>query len=82
MVDGQSSAAQLHLVHTNGNRLAAIAVLLAEGEAENPAYQPFIANLPAEEIAPTPTGDEIDAAVLLPDMQTTYRYSGSFAPKG
>ena len=55
----------LTLVHTNGNRLAAIAVLLAEGEAENPAYQPFIANLPAEEIAPTPTGDGIDGAAAL-----------------
>jgi carbonic anhydrase len=77
VVDGQSFAAELHLVHTNGNRLAVIGVLLAEGDEANPAYQPFIANLPAEEIAPTPTGDEIDAAALLPDVQTTYRYSGS-----
>jgi carbonic anhydrase len=79
VVDGQSFAAELHLVHTNGNRLAVIGVLLQEGEGDetNPAYQPFIANLPAKKIDPTPTGDEIDAVALLPNLQTTYRYSGS-----
>jgi carbonic anhydrase len=77
VVDGQSFAAELHLVHTNGNRLAVIGVLLAEGDEANPAYQPFIANLPGEETPATTTGDEIDAAALLPAVQTTYRYSGS-----
>jgi len=76
-VDGRSFPAELHLVHTNGKRKAVIGVLLEEGDEENPAYKPFIDNLPAQESPETDIGAEIDAAALLPSVQTTYRYSGS-----
>lgn len=79
-VDGKPFAAELHLVHQNAAKenKVVIGILLEEG-AENPAYQPFLANLPSEisEKATTISGATINAAGLLPDTQTTYRYAGS-----
>ena len=76
-VNGELFAAELHIVHANADdRLAVVGILLAEGE-ENAAYTSFIDNLPAEETEGVETGDRINALELLPDVQTTYRYSGS-----
>ena len=50
-LSGKSFAAELHIVHKNAandKQLAVIAILLEKG-AENPAYQPFLSNLPKEE---------------------------------
>lgn len=76
-VDGQLFAAELHIVHKNADgQLAVVGILLEEG-ADNPAYQPFISNLPDHESEEADKGVKIDAAALLPTNQTTYRYSGS-----
>ena len=75
---GKSFAAELHIVHKNAandKQLAVIGILLEEG-AENPAYQPFLSNLPKEENEEIP-GVEINVAALLPSSQTTFRYAGS-----
>lgn len=76
-VDGKLFAAELHIVHKNADGgLAVVGILLDEG-AQNDALQPFIENLPAEESEASDAGVKINAADLLPAMQTTYRYSGS-----
>lgn len=72
--------AELHIVHQNADKKPAvvIGILLEEG-AENPAYQPFLANLPneiSEEATPI-SGVTVNATDLLPATQTTFRYSGS-----
>ena len=76
-VDGKLFAAELHIVHKNADGgLAVVGILLDEG-AENAAYQPFIQNLPAEESDVKDAGVTVNAADLLPAVQTTFRYSGS-----
>ena len=76
-VDGKLFAAELHIVHKNADGgLAVVGILLDEG-AQNDALQPFIENLPAEESEAADVGVKINAADLLPVVQTTYRYSGS-----
>ena len=76
-VDGKLVAAELHIVHKNADGgLAVVGILLDEG-AQNDAFQPFIENLPAEESEVSDAGVKINAADLLPVVQTTYRYSGS-----
>lgn len=76
-VDGKLFAAELHIVHKNADgSLAVVGILLDEG-AQNNAFQPFIENLPAEKSDVKDTGTTINAADLLPSVQTTFRYSGS-----
>ena len=76
-VDGNLFAAELHIVHKNADGgLSVVGILLDEG-AQNDAFQPFIENLPAEESEVADAGVKINAADLLPAVQTTYRYSGS-----
>lgn len=76
-VDGKSFAAELHIVHKDGDKLAVIGILIEVGAA-NPAYDPFVTHLPdvvGPEVAPP--GVTINAADLLPSLQTTFRYTGS-----
>lgn len=69
--------AEFHLVHQNtAGQYAVVGILLREG-AENPAYQPFIAHLPAEKSAATTVDGQINALELLPTTHTTFRYPGS-----
>jgi carbonic anhydrase len=76
-IHGESFPAELHIVHKNADEiLAVVGILLKEG-AENSAYEPFLNNLPAEKTDAKDAGVKIDAAALLPSVQTTYRYSGS-----
>ncbi len=76
-LDGKAFAAEFHIVHKSADgNLAVVGILLKEG-AENSAYQPFISNLPAEKSDVTDAGVKINAAELLPAVQTTYRYNGS-----
>lgn len=76
-VNGKLFAAELHIVHKNTDGFLAVVGILFDEGAENVAYQPFIANLPAEQSDVHDAGVTIDAAALLPAVQTTYRYSGS-----
>lgn len=76
-LDGQLFAAELHIVHKNADgKLAVVGLLLQEG-AENAAFDPFLNNLPAEQSDVKDAGVKINAADLLPAVQTTFRYSGS-----
>jgi carbonic anhydrase len=76
-VDGKLFAAELHIVHKNADGgLAVVGILLDEG-AQNNAYQPFIDNLPVKESEVHDAGVTVNAADLLPAVQTTFRYSGS-----
>jgi carbonic anhydrase len=76
-IDGKLFAAELHIVHKSADgKLAVVGLLLEEG-AENAAFDPFINNLPAEKADAKDAGVKINAADLLPVVQTTFRYSGS-----
>lgn len=76
-VDGKLFAAELHIVHKSADgKLAVVGLLFQEGSA-NPALDPFINNLPAEKSDVKDAGVKINAMDFLPDIQTTYRYSGS-----
>lgn len=76
-VDGKLFAAELHIVHKSADgNLAVVGLLLQEGSA-NPAFDPFINNLPAEKSDVKDAGVKINAMDFLPSIQTTYRYSGS-----
>jgi carbonic anhydrase len=76
-LNGKLFAAELHIVHKSATgQLAVVGILLEEG-AENTAYQPLLANLPAEKSPEIDAGVKINAMDLLPAVQTTFRYSGS-----
>lgn len=76
-VDGVLADAEIHLVHKSADdKLAVVGVLLNEGAA-NEAYQSVMDNLPATESPETTVAAMVDAAALLPAVQTTYRYAGS-----
>ena len=76
-VDGKVFAAELHIVHKSADgKLAVIGLLLQEG-SPNAALDPFIDNLPAEKSDVKDMGIKLNVMDFLPDIQTTYRYSGS-----
>ncbi len=76
-IDGKSFAAELHIVHKSAaGSLAVVGILFQEG-AENAAFAPLIQSLPAEKTDVKDAGVTINAADLLPSVQTTFRYSGS-----
>ncbi|HNB51238.1 MAG TPA: carbonic anhydrase family protein [Anaerolineales bacterium] len=76
-VDGKLYAAELHIVHQNAEKQLAVVGLLIEEGAENAAFTELLAHLPAEESPETDAGFKIDATAFLPEVQTTFRYSGS-----
>lgn len=78
IVAGVRYPLELHLVHqAEAGGLAVVGVLFQEGSA-NEALTPLWRHLPAQ---PTPATDVpdvvVDAAALLPELRTTWRYSGS-----
>lgn len=76
-VDGKLYAAELHIVHKNAaGELAVVGILFEEG-AENAAFAELLAHLPAEESPETDAGFKVNATDFLPEVQTTFRYSGS-----
>ncbi len=76
-VDGKLFAAEFHIVHRSAaGKLAVVGVFLQAG-AENPAFDPFIDNLPVEKTDVRDAGVQANAADMLPAVRTTYRYSGS-----
>ena len=77
-LNGAHTPMELHLVHKDaGGHVAVIGVMIAEG-AENPAYEPILAHMPAEEGEPQViNGVTVNAGDLLPADQRYYRYNGS-----
>ena len=77
-LNGAHTPMELHLVHKDaGGHVAVIGVMIAEG-AENPAYEPILAHMPAEEgESQVVSGTTVDAGDLLPADQRYYRYNGS-----
>lgn len=76
-INGKLFAAELHIVHKSADGGLAVVGLLLQKGAENIAFDPFIDNLPAEKSDVTNVGVKINAANLLPSVQTTFRYRGS-----
>jgi carbonic anhydrase len=75
-VDGNAPPMNVHLVHEDSQGgLAVVELFIIEGE-ENTALAPFFNNLPAAEgeVAPSAT---VNAAEILPDDQSYWRYNGS-----
>jgi carbonic anhydrase len=76
-LNGNLFSAELHIVHKSADGTLAVVGILFEEGAQNEAFQPFVDNLPAEKSDVKDAGVKINAADLLPAVQTTYRYSGS-----
>jgi len=76
-VDGADFPLELHLVHEDAaGALAVVGVFLEEGAA-NEALAPVWRHLPAEAGPAALVAGTLDAAALLPERRTTWRYSGS-----
>ncbi|MDX8394211.1 MAG: carbonic anhydrase family protein [Mariprofundales bacterium] len=77
-IDGQHSDLVAHLVHKNAEgKLAVIAVLLNEGDA-NTAIDAVWSNMPKDVgTENSPEGVSINAATLLPTDMSYYHYNGS-----
>jgi carbonic anhydrase len=77
-LNGAYTDMELHLVHKDaGGHIAVVGVMIEEG-AHNPAYEPVLANMPAEEGDPLAVpGTKADASQLLPAEQSYYHYDGS-----
>jgi len=76
-VDGADFPLELHLVHADaGGALAVVGVFLEEGGA-NEALAPVWRHLPAEAGPVALVQGTVDAAALLPERRTTWRYRGS-----
>jgi carbonic anhydrase len=77
-VDGQQFPMEMHIVHTAGNALAVVGVMIQEG-AENAALAPVFDNIPTavSEEAQEVEGQVVDLDAILPSTRTYYQYSGS-----
>ena len=76
-VDGADFPLELHLVHGDADgALAVVGVFLEEGAA-NEALAPVWRHLPAEAGPAALVAGTVDAAALLPERRTTWRYRGS-----
>ena len=68
---------ELHLVHrSSGGELAVVGVLFKEGAASE-ALEPLWSRLPAEAGATAAVPGPMNAAALLPERRSTWRYVGS-----
>lgn len=75
-LDGESAAAEMHLVHRSADdEYAVLGIRLVEGAA-NPAVEAFLDAAPAEEGA-TSAPTMLDASPLLPADRRLFRYDGS-----
>ena len=81
-INGQLAAAELHLVHEiddgslPAGSKAVVGVLIQKG-ADNPAFTPVWDNLYVANATAQTVDGEVNAAAMLPAVQTTYRYAGS-----
>lgn len=80
-IDGQHMAMELHLVHKQlqTGTLAVVAVLIQQGETDNPCYAPIFDQLPSEISEPSNSNViPFDPTILLPtDLSHYYEYTGS-----
>ncbi len=83
-VNGRRFPGEWHLVHRSGDgQLAVVGLLVREMRLPNTALRPIWNNIPRINNRPpavTPLispAETVNAADLLPAVQTTYRYSGS-----
>jgi carbonic anhydrase len=75
-IDGQPFPIEVHFVHiTADNEITVLGVMIAAGDDDNAAWQPYIDGLGTSEGADGAT--EIDWAAMLPADLATYRYAGS-----
>jgi carbonic anhydrase len=82
-VAGKAYPAEAHFVHqaADGSRVV-VGVFLTPG-ADNAAWAPFFANIPATEgPATTVAGATLKPADMLPAQQSYYRYNGSLTTPG
>ena len=81
-IDGQAAAAELHLVHVNDDGQqpvkpkVVVGVLIQVG-ADNPALSAVWDNQYAANATPQAVDGTVNAADLLPAVQTRFRYPGS-----
>ncbi len=76
-MDGAGFPMEMHLVHVGvGGALAVVGVLLEEGGV-NEALAPVWRRLPEESGPAAVVEGTVDAAALLPERRTTWRYAGS-----
>ena len=76
-VDGARFPLELHLVHRNTSGALAVVGVLFEAGSANETLTPLWSQLPAEAGPATSVAGEVDAAALLPERRTTWRYPGS-----
>jgi carbonic anhydrase len=77
LVNGVESAMEMHLVHQDASGNYLVIGRLIEPGAENTALDPIFANLPPDSSSPALDVDNFDLDLLLPDVLTSFRYSGS-----
>lgn len=78
--DGEHSAMEMHLVHEDAaaGDLAVVGAWIEPGDAATPGLAPVWEHLPAQEGPPAKIdGVEVDAAALLPEDRSSFRYPGS-----
>ena len=76
-IDGNAAPISLHLVHKDSQGgFTVVNVFLVESE-KNGALAPFFENLPATEGETTGPDATVNAAEVLPDDQSYWRYDGS-----
>ncbi len=76
-VEGAAYPMEMHLVHVGADgALAVVGVFLEEG-ASNEALAPVWSGLPEDPEPARTISGTVDAAALLPDSRTTWRYAGS-----
>ncbi len=76
-VDGNATPLSLHLVHKDSRgEIAVVNVFLVEGEY-NAALAPFFGNLLVKEGKTTVPGASVNAAEILPNDRSYWRYNGS-----
>lgn len=77
-VDGKHFDMEMHLVHkSNDGTIAVVGVLIEAGD-DNPAFDAVWNYLPTAENRERVEETSVDAATLLPEDRSYYRYTGSF----
>lgn len=76
-VDGADFPLEMHLVHAGADgALAVVGIFLEEG-GTNEALAPVFGQMPGEAGPAAVVPGTVDAAALLPERRTTWRYPGS-----
>src|SRR5262249_54918312 len=76
LIDGKSSAMEVHFVHTSGANYAVIGALMKAG-ASNAVFKTITATMPQKEGPPVKADPAIDPSGLLPAGRNYVRYAGS-----